>query len=267
MPTQTSGPISFSDVQDNLGGSNPISLSEYYSADAGLPASGAISMSDMYARPRPTIPVVSAVAFSPTSGATSYSATVSLSDSGANGTLYYIQKDTSTIPAATDSGWQTSNVFSQPADTVRYYRAMRYNPPYWAISGYWLRTAPSGGTLVTVTQAIYNDAYFGKFISGSTSPTSLFGYNIRYLMRRSNSTYVFWLYLDGTVPDNSFSSVDVQTSAGTVKLTESSAITGQQSTSYRYWAWQQSAFPSTQVYTEFLAAWDGSGDVTARFYP
>lgn len=266
MPTQTSGPISFSDVQDNLGGSNPISLSEYYSADAGLPASGAISMSDMYARPRPTIPVISGVVFSPTSGATSYTATVNLSDSGANGDLLYIQLDSSAFPSATDSGWQTSNVFSQPADTVRYYRAMRYNPPYWAISGYWLRTAPSGGTLVTVTQANYNNAYYGKFISGSVSPTAVLGYNITYIFRNTG-TFKFWVYLAGVVPDNAFSSVDVQTSAGTVKLYESAATTNQTGTSYRYWAWQQADFPSTQVYNEFVAAWDGTGDVTVRFYP
>ena len=49
MALQTTGPISHSDVQGEFGGTNPISLSEYYSAATGVPASGnPISLSDFY---------------------------------------------------------------------------------------------------------------------------------------------------------------------------------------------------------------------------
>jgi hypothetical protein len=48
MALQTSGAISLSNIQTEFGGSNPISLSEYYSAAGGVPASGAISLSDFY---------------------------------------------------------------------------------------------------------------------------------------------------------------------------------------------------------------------------
>ena len=48
MALQTSGAISLSDIQSEFGGSNPISLSEYYGAASGIPASGAISLSDFY---------------------------------------------------------------------------------------------------------------------------------------------------------------------------------------------------------------------------
>ena len=44
----SSGNISLSQIQNVLGGSNPISLSEYYSAASGIPASGAIDVSDFY---------------------------------------------------------------------------------------------------------------------------------------------------------------------------------------------------------------------------
>lgn len=51
MALQTSGAISNSDVQGEFGGSSPISLSEYYSAATGVPASGnPISLSDFYGK-------------------------------------------------------------------------------------------------------------------------------------------------------------------------------------------------------------------------
>lgn len=48
MALQTSGPISLDDLQNEFGGSNPISLSEYYGAASGVPTSGTISLGDFY---------------------------------------------------------------------------------------------------------------------------------------------------------------------------------------------------------------------------
>jgi hypothetical protein len=48
MALQTSGAISLLDIQNEFGGSNPISLSEYYGAASGIPASGAISIGNFY---------------------------------------------------------------------------------------------------------------------------------------------------------------------------------------------------------------------------
>lgn len=55
MALQSSGPISLSDLQDEFGGSSPISLSEYYRGGAyttdnntNVPTSGAISIDDFY---------------------------------------------------------------------------------------------------------------------------------------------------------------------------------------------------------------------------
>ena len=42
------GPLKFSDIQEEFGGSNPISLSEYYGAQPDIPNSGEISVSDFY---------------------------------------------------------------------------------------------------------------------------------------------------------------------------------------------------------------------------
>lgn len=48
MALPNSGPISLANVQTEFGGSNPISLSEYYSAASGVPSSGTIRLSDFY---------------------------------------------------------------------------------------------------------------------------------------------------------------------------------------------------------------------------
>ena len=51
MPIVSSGQVAFSDIQTEFGGSNPISLSEYYSGGLGpaaVPSSGEITISDFY---------------------------------------------------------------------------------------------------------------------------------------------------------------------------------------------------------------------------
>lgn len=48
MALQSSGAISLNDIQNEFGGSNPISLSEYYGVASGIPSSGQISVSQFY---------------------------------------------------------------------------------------------------------------------------------------------------------------------------------------------------------------------------
>lgn len=48
MTLQSNGPISLSDIQVEFGGTNPISLSEYYNADNEIPTAGEISLNDFY---------------------------------------------------------------------------------------------------------------------------------------------------------------------------------------------------------------------------
>lgn len=50
MTLQASGAISLSEVEGEFGGSSPISMSEYYTRDDGIPTSGTISMSDFYSK-------------------------------------------------------------------------------------------------------------------------------------------------------------------------------------------------------------------------
>ena len=46
MALPTTGPISLGDIQGEFGGSNPISINEYYGVATGVPASGTISLAD-----------------------------------------------------------------------------------------------------------------------------------------------------------------------------------------------------------------------------
>ena len=58
MALQSSGQISLQDIQDEFGGSHPISLSEYYGVDT-VPASGEISCNDFYGTSNATYIVAS----------------------------------------------------------------------------------------------------------------------------------------------------------------------------------------------------------------
>ena len=48
MALPSSGPLSLNDIQGEHGGSNPISLSEYYGTVFGVPFSGALTIGDFY---------------------------------------------------------------------------------------------------------------------------------------------------------------------------------------------------------------------------
>lgn len=48
MAIQSSGAISLQDIQNEFGGSHPISLSEYYGVASGIPGSGQISLNQFY---------------------------------------------------------------------------------------------------------------------------------------------------------------------------------------------------------------------------
>jgi hypothetical protein len=73
MPLPTSGPLSLNDIQTEFGGTNPISLSEYYAGGANVPAgtsgtfgavpsSGTISIQNFYGTSKATLALVGAFA-------------------------------------------------------------------------------------------------------------------------------------------------------------------------------------------------------------
>jgi hypothetical protein len=73
MALQTSGAISLTNIQTEFGGSNPISISEYYGVGT-VPASGTISLSHFYGQ----------TAFSATWSGSSTTAGIGIGTSGSN---------------------------------------------------------------------------------------------------------------------------------------------------------------------------------------
>lgn len=59
MALPSSGPISLAQVQTEFGGSNPISLSEYYGKASGIPSSGTISLGQFRGKAAATHTIVS----------------------------------------------------------------------------------------------------------------------------------------------------------------------------------------------------------------
>ena len=90
MVLQSSGGISFADIQAEFGGTNPIDIDEYYlngiyvtgTGAAGIPTSGTISLNDFYGKSK----VVSDVVPAPV--ATSFSGTYAQSFGGTGSTGY-----------------------------------------------------------------------------------------------------------------------------------------------------------------------------------
>jgi hypothetical protein len=54
MVLQSSGAISLFNIQTEFGGSNPISISEYYGAASGIPSSGTITFNNFYGKSAPS---------------------------------------------------------------------------------------------------------------------------------------------------------------------------------------------------------------------
>jgi hypothetical protein len=70
MAIKTSGTLDLTEIQTEFGGSKPISLSEYYNVDTGVPASSTISVSNFYGRSKQwTASYTAIVSYSIPSGA------------------------------------------------------------------------------------------------------------------------------------------------------------------------------------------------------
>ena len=144
MTLPSSGPLSLQDIQGEFGGSNPISLSEYYGADSGVPSSGLISIGDFYGTS----------AFTPASyiATTGYSAgdfvsssTIGISNSRQAGDLLVlIYQQTSDGTIFNPSGWTQA------------YNSGRQHVCY--------RTSNGTETSVTVTHTATNGRFASLFV-------------------------------------------------------------------------------------------------------
>ena len=120
----------------------------------------------------------------------------------------------------------------------------------------------------TLTQALYDSSsnYYGKFLTGSISPTTFDGYTILYLYRvledgDASTLSDFWVYISGTVPSDALTTVKIECDDATIiTLAASDAISAQSGSSYRYWKWDPADF-TTAEHASFVSTFDGSGTV------
>ena len=108
MALQSSGAISLSEIQTEFGGSNPIAISEYYSAATGVPASGEIAITDFYGTSAATVAIDNGSLADVRSGTTS-SATFRLNT---NGTI----TATGNLTSYSDTNWYEPTTSSIGSD-------------------------------------------------------------------------------------------------------------------------------------------------------
>ena len=115
MALQTSGAISLANIQTEFGGSNPISLSEYYGAAAGVPTSGTINIGHFYGK------------------SSQFAFTISTNQT--NASLYTL---------ATNAGWDGSSNLQATINSGVYISSNSTGTPALTVSG----SYPAGVTLI-----------------------------------------------------------------------------------------------------------------------
>jgi hypothetical protein len=135
MALQTSGAISLIDIATEFGGTAPHSMSEYYGAAAGIPASGAINMKGFYGK--------------------SSQFTFTISSNQTNASLYNL---------AVNAGWDGSSNLQVTINSGVYISSNSTGTPALTVNG----SFPAGVTLV-------NNGYIvGKGGNGGQSATTDF---------------------------------------------------------------------------------------------
>jgi len=192
MTLQSSGAISLANVQTEFGGSNPISISEYYGAASGVPTSGTISLSNFYgksAAPQEIQRNYFASAYSSSWG-------LSWSTSGHQaGNLYILAVfkgkigSTASGSIATPSGWtllQTANWVSSSGTVGRMEASLFY------------RTSVSGSVTITNTGSyegqsaclsVWRNATIKQSTTGGSGNATC---NYPPLTSTTNGRYLYW---------------------------------------------------------------------------
>ena len=158
MALPTSGPISLADIAAEFGGSTPHSLSEYYGAASGVPASGTIDFADFYGTSAiPPDPIASGLLFNldarlssswPGSGSTWYDTTsnnrdCSLINGPTGGTNEIIFDGSDDYGQYSNQSWipELTNPFS--AEAYVYINSFAYGSFYTNERNLFSKTAPS----------------------------------------------------------------------------------------------------------------------------
>jgi hypothetical protein len=149
MTLQASGAIKLSEIQTEFGGTNPISLSEYYGAASGVPASGVISITDFYGTSAGTVEVSDGTIADYQVGSAATASLAINSDGTLTDNAYSSYADTQWWSAAPDAGIGSNY-------EARITNITGPTPTGW-VSGTWYSL--SAGKTISV----------GRFITGVTT--------------------------------------------------------------------------------------------------
>jgi hypothetical protein len=123
MALQSSGAISLANIQSEFGGSNPISLSEYYrngayvtSNNTGVPTSGTIQLDDFYGASKAISMTYEIIGGGGEGGGGSYGGTGS-----AGGSSSFSGSGISTVTVSGGSGGVSSGYYTGQAGSASYY--------------------------------------------------------------------------------------------------------------------------------------------------
>ena len=131
MAIQSSGAISLQDIQNEFGGSHPISLSEYYGVASGIPSSGQISMNQFYGA---SAVVTQSVKSFSSSAFTLYTAVIYFFEGAGTGSYYGITWSGSWKVTPSNASYNFFS-YANPSDLSSLTTSLRSNTPFPAHSG------------------------------------------------------------------------------------------------------------------------------------
>ncbi len=176
MPLPSSGPLALTDIQTEFGGSNPISLSEYYAGGANVPAgttgtygavpsSGAISIRNFYGTTKVIISITGQNIGYSSGGLTSATAGYQLTNGG-------LVRQNEQNNYSTLEQWCTP---TSQATNYEVYATLVYGTVYGDPTGAWLLLTNTREWLVTASTGGYEQAQITVQIRRTGTTTPVYG--------------------------------------------------------------------------------------------
>lgn len=147
MVLQSSGAISLFNIQTEFGGSNPISISEYYGAASGIPSSGTISFNNFYGKSAPSsggppTPVASSIP-GPSGGlgGTSYEIVRGLyanNTTRSEGTTSFDNRSAAARGTSNNVSYPNLIIQAKPGDTLNLISRLQTSGTYREYAEFWV---------------------------------------------------------------------------------------------------------------------------------
>ncbi|NDB30812.1 hypothetical protein EB151_14840, partial [archaeon] len=193
MVLQSSGAISLANIQTEFGGSNPISISEYYGAASGIPSSGTISFYNFYGKSAPSggppTPVASSIpGASGGLGNTSYEIVTGLyayNTTRSEGSYYFDNRGQYGLGTSNNLSFPSMIIQAKPGDTLYLVGRLRTSGTYLEYCEFWYWYGSSWYRFAAPSASFLGDRDFGTYL---TIPNTLSAGNYAIAVALSYST-------------------------------------------------------------------------------